>query len=63
MAGTALIVLGVTVAAVGIAWGTFPFAVVLYVLGFISVIIGLVMVIGALWIDLSQLNRERSKAP
>jgi drug/metabolite transporter (DMT)-like permease len=59
--GAILIVLGVILVAAGTAGLPPPVKGSLYILGLISVIFGLVLVVGALWIDLSQLNRERAK--
>ena len=56
LVGGALIVLGVGLLALSGTGLPFPASESIGVLGVVS------MVIGALWIDLSQLNRERTKS-
>jgi drug/metabolite transporter (DMT)-like permease len=59
--GPVLIVLGVGMVTLGISGVAPPAAGSLYILGLIAIVLGLIMVVGALWIDLAQLNRERSR--
>ena len=62
LVGGALIVLGVGLLALSGTGLPFPASESIGVLGVVSMVIGIIMVIGALWIDLSQLNRERAKS-
>ena len=60
LVGGALIVAGVGLLAVSGSGLPFPASESIGILGAVSMAIGITMVIGALWIDLSQLNRERA---
>ena len=57
--GGILVVIGVGLIASSTAGLPAPVSASLVVLGIVSIVLGLTMVIGALWIDLSQLRRER----
>jgi membrane-bound ClpP family serine protease len=56
-----MIVVGVACIAYSATGLSFPEAGSIAILGVIALVLGLIMVIGAIWIDLSQLNRERSR--
>lgn len=62
VAGGVLIVAGVGLVAYSTTGLPFAIAESFGILGAVAIGLGLVMVISALWIDLSQLNRERSRA-
>ncbi|MCL5672430.1 MAG: hypothetical protein JRM97_08350 [Nitrososphaerota archaeon] len=62
LVGGALIVLGVGLLALSGMGLPFPASESTGVLGAVSMVIGIIMVVGALWIDLSQLNRERARS-
>lgn len=59
LVGGALVVTGVGLMAVSGSGLPFPPSESIGILGAVSVAIGITMAIGALWIDLSQLNGER----
>jgi len=61
IAGGILIVVGVACVAYSITGLPGPEAGSLGILGVIALVLGLIMVIGALFIDLSQLSKERSR--
>jgi uncharacterized membrane protein HdeD (DUF308 family) len=59
--GAVLIVGGVGLVALSGTSLSYPAAASVALLGAIGIILGIVMVIGAMWIDLSHLNAERSQ--